>query len=88
VGHCPAQQHPAAPKQVQEQDGFRENRCHVNGKVIHGHVERLYGGAGRISLLMPCALPIGLLVVELIILLRTLWVNQVSFLALELPKEQ
>ena len=31
--HGPAQQHPAAPKQVQEQDGFRENRCCKNGKV-------------------------------------------------------
>jgi hypothetical protein len=29
--NCPAQQHPAAPKQVQEQDGFHENRCCENG---------------------------------------------------------
>jgi hypothetical protein len=29
--HRPAQQNPTAPKQVQEQDGFRENRCYKNG---------------------------------------------------------
>jgi hypothetical protein len=28
--HCPAQQHPAAPKQVREQDDFHENRCCKN----------------------------------------------------------
>jgi hypothetical protein len=31
--HCPAQQHPDAPKQVQEQDGFHENMCCKNGTV-------------------------------------------------------
>jgi hypothetical protein len=29
--NCPAQQHPATPKEVQEQDGFHENRCCKNG---------------------------------------------------------
>jgi hypothetical protein len=29
--HRPAQQHPAAPKQVQEQHNFHENRCRKNG---------------------------------------------------------
>jgi hypothetical protein len=33
-GHCPAQQNPAAPKQVQKQDGFGENRCSRNGTII------------------------------------------------------
>ena len=31
--HCPAQHHPDAPKQVQEQDGFRENRCRKNRTI-------------------------------------------------------
>ncbi len=30
---CPAQQHPAAPKQVQEQGDFRENRCRKNRQL-------------------------------------------------------
>ena len=29
--YYPAQRHPAAPEQVQEQDNFRENRCRRNG---------------------------------------------------------
>ena len=29
--HSPAEQHPCAPKQVQEQNGFRENEGRVNG---------------------------------------------------------
>jgi hypothetical protein len=28
--HCPAQRHPATPKQVQEQDAFRQNSCRKN----------------------------------------------------------
>ena len=31
--HRPAQQYPAGPKQVQEQDGFRESTCCKNGKA-------------------------------------------------------
>jgi hypothetical protein len=28
--YCPTQEHPNAPKQVQEQDGFHEYACHEN----------------------------------------------------------
>jgi hypothetical protein len=31
--HSPAQQHPDAPQQVQEQNGSRENGCYKNGRT-------------------------------------------------------
>jgi hypothetical protein len=41
--HCPAQQHPAAPKQVREQDGFHENRCCKSGQLSFFARERRRG---------------------------------------------
>lgn len=35
VRHRPAQQHPSAPEQMHEQNGFCENRCSKNGQVPH-----------------------------------------------------
>lgn len=41
LGHCPAQQNPAAPQQVKKQHGFRENMRSRNSTVVQAQTRLL-----------------------------------------------